>query len=300
LGYGKSYSGYAELYEEKDIDGKLYERRWRLVDENKKIYLSSSTRYVDDDLADAEQKAWKELDNVFLYITDPAHYKIRKVKTWVLNLVDDTGEVIATRKQHFKTKAEAEAAMDEIIEFAKKLLIAEKIFIVEHLLLRPRNIPGIVFPDGDPLLSVCLDAGCSDCDERDPYSFRITVVLNGEDGLANKGIEFRRFAEQTIRMETPAHLGLKICWVSKKELAEFSQVYCSWLAELAKPEPDAVTLHTRLEALIEVFTNLNNVYPQATLHDCIDGNDDNRVFLGHTAIISNEELDEQIKKKKEN
>jgi hypothetical protein len=306
LGYGKSYSGYAELYEEKDLDGKFYERRWRLIDEDpedaahKKIYLSSSTRYVDDDLADAEQKAWVELDNVFLYITDPDHYKIKKIKTFVLNLVDDTGEVIATRKQHFKTKAEAEAAREEIIAFAKKLLIAEKIFIVEHLLLRPRNIPGIDFPDGDPLLSVCLDAGCSDCDERDPYSFRLTVVLNGEDGLANKGIEFRRFAEQTIRMETPAHLGLKICWVSKKELAEFSHVYCSWLAELAKPEPDAVTLHTRLDALIEVFTNLNNVYPQATLHDCIDGNDDNRVFLGNTAIISNEELDEQIKKKKEN
>jgi hypothetical protein len=166
-------------------------------------------------------------------------------------------------------------------------------------LLRPRNIPGAQFPAGDPLLSVCLDAQCNDCDERDPYSFRITVVLNGEDGLANKGIEFRRFAEQTIRMETPAHLGLKICWVSKKDLKEFGKVYCKWLAEFAKPEPDAVSLHDRLVDLLQVFTNLNNVYPQATLHDCIDGNDDNRVFLGHTAIISNEELDEQIKKKKE-
>ena len=300
LGYGKVYSGYAELYEEKDTDGKLYERRWRLIDENKKIYLSSSTRYVNEDLAEAEQKAWNELDNVFRFITDPDHYKIRKVKTFVLNLVDDTGEVIATRKQHFKTKEEAEAAMDEIIAFAKKLLVTEQIFIVEHLLLRPRNIPGVQFPDGDPLLSVCLDAGCSDCDERDPYSFRLTVVLNGEDGLANKGMEFRRFAEQTIRMETPAHLGLKICWVSKEELAAFSTVYCAWLAELAKPEPDVVTLHNRLQDLLPVFTNLNNVYPQATLHDCVDGNDDNRVFLGHTAIISNEELEEQIKKKKEN
>ncbi len=300
LGYGKTYSGYAELYEEKDIDGKLYERRWRLIDENKKVYLSGSTRYVDDDLAVAEQKAWNELDKVFLYITDPNHYKIKKRKAFVLNLVDDTGEVIATRKQHFKTEEEAETAREEIIAFAQKLLVTEKIFIVEHLLLRPRNIPGIQFPDGDPLLSVCLDAGCSDCDERDPYSFRITVVLNGEDGLANKGMEFRRFAEQTIRMETPAHLGLKICWVSKKELEAFSHLYCSWLAELARPEPDAATLHSRLDALLKVFTNLNNVYPQATLHDCIDGNDDNRVFLGHTAIISNEELDKQIKKKKEN
>jgi hypothetical protein len=147
------------------------------------------------------------------------------------------------------------------------------------------------------LLSVCLDPGCTDCNELDPYSFRITVVLNGEDGLANKGIEFRRFAEQTIRMETPAHLGLKICWVSKESLKEFGDVYCKWLSELAKPNPDAKTLRKRLDELLKVFTSLNNVYPQATLHDCIDGNDSNRVLLGHTAIISDEELDEQIKKK---
>jgi hypothetical protein len=292
LGYSPTYSGNVELYEEKDTDGKFYERRWRLVDEAKKIQLSSSTRYVDDALPVAEQKAWSEIDHVFLYITDPAHYTIKKAKTWVLNLVDDTGEVIATRKQHFKTKAEAETARDEIIAFAKKSITREHIFIVEHVLLRPRNI-------GDALLSVCLDPGCNDCDETDPYSFRITVVLNGEDGLANKGIEFRRFAEQTIRMETPAHLGLKICWVSKESLKEFGDLYCNWLAELSKPEPDAATLHDRLDALIKVFTNLNNVYPKATLHDCVDGNDSNRVFLGHTAIISNEELDEQIKKKKE-
>lgn len=301
LGYGQSYyADNVELYEEKDYDGKLYERRWRLIDSNKKIYLSASTRYMDPEKEVAEQKSWNELNNVFHFISNPDHYKIKKVKTYVVNLVDDADKVIATRKTHFTTKADAETARDEIIAFAKKISIDEEIFIVEHVLLRPRNIPGAQFPKGDPLLSVCLDAQCNDCDERDPYSFRITVVLNGEDGLANKGIEFRRFAEQTIRMETPAHLGLKICWVSKNDLKGFGKVYCKWLAELAKPEPDKAILHGRLVELLNVFTNLNNVYPQATLHDCVDGNDDNRVFLGHTAIISNEELDEQIKKKKEN
>ncbi|MBV5311933.1 MAG: hypothetical protein JZU47_01485 [Prolixibacteraceae bacterium] len=290
LGYSTATSGLVELYEEKDTDGKSYEQRWRLVDEKKKIMLSSSTRYFDEALPNAEQKAWKEIDQVNQYITEKAFYSIKKTKTWVLNLTNDAGEVIATRKQGFKTKAEAEAARDEIIAFAKKTISGEQIFVVEHVLLRPRAI-------GDPLLSVCLDPSCSDCDETDPYSFRITLVLNGEDGLANKGIEFRRFAEQTIRMETPAHLGLKICWVSKESLKEFGNLYCKWLAELAKPEPDALLLRNRLNALIQVFTNLNNVYPQATLHDCIDGNDSNRVLLGHTAIISDEELDEQIKKK---
>ncbi len=291
LGYSNDYSGSVELIETNN--GGKFQVSWQLVDKNKKVYLNSSTKYVDTEHTVAEQNARDEIDKAFVYITDPAHYTIKKTKPFTLSLVDGAGKVIATRKQNFTKKADSEAVRDEIIAYADNTITPEKIHIVEHVLLRPRAID-------DPVLSVCLDSNCSDCDERDPYSFRITVVLNGEDGLANKGIEFRRFAEQTIRMETPAHLGLKICWVSKASLKEFDDLYCSWLSELAKPEPDATTLHDRLDALLKVFTNLNNVYPQATLHDCIDGNDSNRVFLGHTAIISDAELDEQIKKKNEN
>jgi hypothetical protein len=162
----------------------------------------------------------------------------------------------------------------------------EKIFVVEHLLLRPRNRPGGAIPDGDPLLPVCLSPDCSLCGEEDPYSFRLTIVLNGETGLVNKDIPFRRFAEQTIRLETPAHLALKICWVTAKQLADFEQVYCAWLAELAKldPEPDPVTLHNLLVEVLKVFANLKSVYPPATLHDCVEGSEENAVFLGQTVI----------------
>jgi hypothetical protein len=299
LGYGAPYSGNVELYEEKDTDGVFFERRWRLVDQNRKIYLSSSTHYSDPSLEAAQEKAWLEIDQVFKYITNPASYQVKKVKKYVLNLLDDTGEIIATRKQHFSTKTDAEKARDEIIVFAKKLKAAEQIFIVEHVLLRPRNKPGAGFPDGDPLLTICLPQVCDTlCGEEDPYSFRITVVLNGEDGLAGKGIEFRHFAEQTIRMETPAHLGVKICWVSKEQLIEFQSVYCAWLAVLAKAEPDPADLHEKLVLLLEVFKKLKNVYPKAALFDCVDGNDENRVILGSTAVISDKQLDEIIAKKK--
>lgn len=293
LGYTTDYSGAVELYEEKDTDGKFYERRWRMVDEYKKIQLSSSTRYYDENLALAEQKAWKEINRVFTFILKPEHYTIKKSKAWTVNLVDDTGEVIATRRKSFKTKLQAETARDQIIAYAEKLLTPEKIHIVEHVLLRPRKT-------GDALLPVCLSTPCTDCDETDPYSFRITLVLNGEEGLASKGMEYREFAEQTIRMETPAHIGVKICWVSRKQLAEFRAVYCIWLAELAKPEPDQTALSKKLADLIAVFKQLKNVYPQAALFDCKDGNDENRVILGYTAIISDEELDKQIENKKKN
>jgi len=273
-----------ELYEEKDTDAVLYERRWRLRDANGKIQLSSSTKYYDEDLAVAEAKARAEIAEVKKYIADETRWQIKKVNKWVINLTDPTGEVIATRKQVFSKKADAEIVVKELLAFGKQLLLADKVFVVEHLLLRPRNIPSAQFPTGDPLLSICIPGNCDACGEDDPYSFRLTVVLSGETGIANSGIEFRRFAEQTIRMEVPAHLAVKICWVSNEQLETFETVYCAWLAELAKPEPDAVQLHNKLTALLAVFEQLKNVYPEARLHDCVDGDDSNRVFLDNTII----------------
>lgn len=275
---------YFELYEEKDTDDVYFEVRWRLRDENGKIFLSSSTKYSDPLKSEADKLAKAEIEQVKKYFTDPARYEIKKNKKWVLNLLNEDNEVIATRKQAFNLEEEAEAARDELISFAEEILLAEKIFIVEHLLLRPRNAPDSDIPDGDALMSICLPSDCSLCGEEDPYSFRMTIVMNGEEGFSNKGIEFRRFAERTIRMETPAHLGLKVCWVSKEQLQEFEEAYCSWLSELSKSEPDKIELSNRLKTLIEIINNLKNVYPPASLHDCKDGNDENRVYLNNTII----------------
>jgi hypothetical protein len=108
--------------------------------------------------------------------------------------------------------------------------------------------------------------------------------MNGENGLTNTGIMFRRFAENTIRAEIPAHLGLKICWVSGAQLQTFETLYCDWESELAKAQPDAVQLSNKLKSLIDEFGQLKNIYPKATLHDCVDGDDQNRVYLNQTVI----------------
>lgn len=275
---------YFELYEEKDVDGLFYERRWRLIDASRRIYLSASTRYLHHNLTLATAKAQTEIDAVCDNIEHVYRYEIKKEIKWVLNLLDASGEVIATRKQHFNSEAAAIAARDEILQ------LVEHYGVERNPITAGEPIPGgnvsmsDPLRDGDPLLPVCLSPGCCDCGDEDPYSFRITVVANGEDGPAGTDMDFRRFAEQTIRLETPAHLGVKICWVSKKQLLHFASVYCAWRAELAKPEPDVLQLHNKLVALLDVFNNLKNVYPPATLHDCIDGNDENRVFLGRTII----------------
>lgn len=280
----KMAEDYFELYEERDVDNVSFEQRWRLVDDEGNIYISSSTRYTDPDLTQAESKAQKEIDEVLKYITTEASFEIKKEKKWVLNLKNASGETIATRKQSFATESAAIEARDEIIKYVKQLLLSNKIFIVEHLLLRPRNIPGTEIIKGDPLLNICIPGSCNLCGQEDPYSFRMTIVMNGEAGLSNSGIAFRRFAEETIRMEIPAHLANKICWVSNKQLAEFEKLYCAWLNELASEEQNPLKLHTKLTLLIDEFIKLKSVYPKASLHDCADGNDENRVYLDQTII----------------
>lgn len=155
----------------------------------------------------------------------------------------------------------------------------DAVFVVEHLLFRPRR------QDLDPLLPICIPPGCA-CGEEDPYSFRITIVMDGQGGVFNKEIEWRRFAEKAIRMEIPAHLAARICWVSQEQLAGFQAAWCAWLAELAKDPLDKPVLADRLEDLLAVFNALKSVYPPASLHDCADGNDENRVFLDQSIITS--------------
>jgi hypothetical protein len=277
------FTAFFELYTEKNSSG-VFERRWRLVDESGKTLLKSITVFTDPIVSVTEQKMKDEIAIVRQQIKDVLNYEVVEDTDWTLNLLDSASVAIATTGEIFSSEAEGETARDVIIAFAENIFSAEKVFIVEHLLLRPRNKPSLLFPEGDPLLPICIGNDCKLCGEEDPYSFRLTVVLNGEEGIANSGIEFRRFAEQTIRMEVPAHLGVKICWVSNEQLETFKTLFCDWLKELSKATPDEVALSNKLKALIEEFIKLKNVYPPASLHDCVDGDDENRVYLNQTII----------------
>lgn len=275
---------YFELYEEEDTDGLSFERRWRLKNEEGRILLSSSTRYVDPDPQEADRKAWEEIDQVIEHMTNPGHYLISEKKKWGINLVDGHGEIIATRKQPFDTEEEAELAVEEILEFAQKIYWADKVMVIEHVLLRPRLLPSEAFPQGDPFLPVCLSSDCENGGEADPYSFRITLVLNGSSGLANQGIAFRRFAESTIRREVPAHIGLRLCWIREEQMERLWPAYRRFLTHLNTPDSDPGPRHQALKKLLEILAQLKSIYPPASLHDCVDGNDENRVYLNQTII----------------
>lgn len=179
------------------------------------------------------------------------------------------------------------------IEFKKEMKLAAidengngGFHIVEHLLLRPTK-------DKDQLLSVCLDPNCDHCAEEDPYSFKISVILPFWIKRF-RNMSFRSYVESLFRSEAPAHVFLKICWIDKKEMKAFEEAFDDWKKTKAEytealPAPSAAKqkkYSDALEKIIKAMQDLRTDFPEATLHDCTDKDEanDNRVFLGHTAL----------------
>ncbi|MBG6132805.1 hypothetical protein IWQ47_004365 [Aquimarina sp. EL_43] len=268
----------------KNTDGK-WNGNWFLDDyEGENILVGSELIDIDQEY-DLRNQLKKAVNLAIEQLTLKTHLKvIAEGSEFAIQLEDNNGDLIASGPTTFPLEPDANTQKNSIEAFIDQIVLSEKVYVVEHILLRPRNLPSLTIPEGDPFLPICIPKDCKVCGEEDPYSFRITVVLNGEQGVSNSGIAFRKFAEKTIRMETPAHLGVKICWVSEEQLQEFEEAYCNWLLELAKPESDEIILHDRLKKVLEIFKNLKSVYPQATLHDCEDGDDENRVRLNSTII----------------
>lgn len=118
-----------------------------------------------------------------------------------------------------------EADLDRIVGTFLAVADAEGLHAIEHVLLRPRT-------DGDPFLPVQLsDEDCRCVEVRDPYSFHVTILLPAWPARF-QDVTFRQFVEETIRLETPAHLYLRICWISFAQMADLEDVYHPWLDRL--------------------------------------------------------------------
>lgn len=235
------------------------------------ILLSGSTRYPTPEAARAEMVAAiaraQRLDGYQRKTTADGtqHY---------FNIVDDTGEVIARRIQYFASAEAMEAAIGETLAYLRSHYSGEGLYLVEHILLRPRE-------DGDPLLPICTDPGCADCVDVDPYSHRVHVLLPAYAGrFQDEG--FRRFAERTIRREMPVHVLPVVCWIGSEDMARFESAWRDWLllaagfAETGRRE--------KLQALIDALVGVKNVYPVRALFDCTGDETQPPFILGKTSL----------------
>ena len=237
------------------------------------ILLSSSTNYLTHD--DARAKMMQAIARG----QDPAAYQ-RLVATdgrHYFNIVDAANEVIARRIQYFDDPAEMEAAINRLRAYLLEHYSGEGMFLVEHILLRPRDA-------SDALMPICMDSDCTDCSDDDPYSWRVHVVLPAEAGRF-RDMGFRRFAEQVIRSELPAHVCPKVCWVDADDMARVEGAWHAWL-DAHDGGPGASQRAQLLATLIEVLFSVRNVYPTNALFDCAADEAKPYFMLGRTALGS--------------
>jgi uncharacterized protein len=245
-----------EVYNEKDSDG-IDEYRFRIVNEakNNKILLSSSTKYS------SEEEAKKEMRIALHYAMSRKGYDLKETAKngkFYFNVVDENSTVLARRIEYFDNKENGEAAIAYLIDYLVMKYGDEGMFVVEHLLLMPPEKVELFMP-------VCVSTDCTNCEDIDPYSFRISVVLPAYSQRFSN-MEFRRFVEKTIRLETPAHILPRICWINGDQMGALETAYKKWIelntTGMAKQKQDA------LKTLVSVLSGLKSVYPESRLPDC--------------------------------
>jgi hypothetical protein len=188
--------------------GSTFPVKVSLLDGNDKHWLDGSLAVTAADPAAAKYAAYRTLIERMI-VTDAYDPKVAD-DPLSLVLRDGAGVELARCPEPFTTLADAHQLRDELVSWSA----SERTIIVEHLLLRPKFI-------GDALYPACCDDGCSaTCGAEDPYSFRLTFVMPGWSPRYSRDMDLRRFADRTIRQETPSHLLGKACWVGNDGFVE--------------------------------------------------------------------------------
>ena len=105
---------------------------------------------------------------------------------------------------------------------------SEGMHVVEHMLLRPlvaAEHAGLPLSDSD----------------GDVYAFRVSVIFPAWTArCANP--RFRHLAQETVRLNCPAHIVPKFHWLGFADMVEFELRYCHWLELKRQPPADIAEL----------------------------------------------------------
>ncbi|MEM7658851.1 MAG: hypothetical protein AAF399_22200, partial [Bacteroidota bacterium] len=251
----------------------------------------------------ALQEEWKALlgllfsdpDRVFLPI-DPSEETGEAC--YGFQLLDRAGQPFASSQLSYDSEESRQAALQQVQIELETLISSEKGLedLVEQTvqafwaaddtrLVADGFLPIQVGKDD---LNRPLDLAQDCTASLDPYSFWLTVVFPYWPArFRDNNMAFRHFCERTLRLEAPAHVALKICWLDVCQLQEFEHTYRRWLENLALSstsfEPCDYT--DSLNELLGFLPQMTNRYPKATLHDCEEsGPDDNPLILNLTSL----------------
>ncbi|MBC7947047.1 MAG: hypothetical protein H7Y42_04145 [Chitinophagaceae bacterium] len=181
-------------------------------------------------------------------------------------------EIVAINPQLYTNERMACEAVDR----AKSLINSEGLHLVEHILLRPRckdkdgkyldckcegdPLPGPCIPDEDKVChfkwspgadaercelekTICFTPGC------DPYSFIATVALPAWPARFRTKAG-REIVEKALRREAPAHILLRILWLTPRDYCCFEYYFRQWSQWLALKDMSAPYSNCRFLELL--------------------------------------------------
>lgn len=243
-------------------------------DSDEKIFSGEMTyEAADNNQAEREldERAEEFIWNVIINGRDKDRYRFEPDES-----DPDKGDLILTGKfsgvlgsVEIPDENQSEMISKLVQFFRNTFSMNEGLHLVEHILLRPKQGGSGSEEIEDRLMPIEIDPGCEHCQLSDPYSYVATIVLPYWQGRFGN-MDFRNFFERKIRYEAPAHVFLKICWISNRQMEEFELKYKRWLIENAREQKDHAALSEALNNLIEILDDLRNVYPAGRLHDCED------------------------------
>lgn len=217
-----SPKGFAEsdcVRELSESNGRFYYAVFPNNDSNDECIVRNTKRMEN------EEEAREEFRDLLEYGALSDHYERKKYSAgWLYFILDHEGEEVA-RSPFYDTETLRDEAIETAISFFRNYYDhSEGMHVLEHLLLRP------LIPETDVFLPIDNDE-----DERspcpcieDPYSFRLSIIMPAWPRRFTD-MDFRNFIERKMRLETPAHIYPKICWVSIEQMDTFEVAYKAWL-----------------------------------------------------------------------
>ena len=121
---------------------------------------------------------------------------------------------------------------------------SEGLHIIEHILLRPQQ------QDASLLTGVEKN--------EDFFSFRISVVFPCWTTRCHDK-QFRILAEETLRLNVPAHIFPEIYWLDFAQMVEFEKFYQHWLTLKSDPDAEPAELDLSAQQLITFLHDQRNV-----------------------------------------
>lgn len=265
-----------EIFDEPAPPG-FFGRRWRLrlAMPAGAVLLASDVRYDATTVPAAVLLAEQSIARVLRHGLDEWNYRIVPAagNTFAIELRDSLGVLLAVGPGTFADAALAQAGIDAAVAHLYAQYGAETLYLLEHLLLRPRA-------NTDAFLSLPEGEGR----ERDPYSQRLSLVL--PSGFARDfsqpvataartgaaphrfgGAEFRRHVEGLLQRCCPAHLLPKVYWVDRQapgtpvsvaSFDTFETRYHAWLETLLVPGAAPVAIAAARNALVAVINAIAN------------------------------------------